>query len=352
MQTLLQDLGTDTHNDQREEPGSYADFSLSETYYALLTLTELTQPKNRRYYMKKRFVSLLGILVVTLIQSSLFTVSKTGANTFESAVGSESYEPVQSKEFKRSVEIDSGADFILETDKGSVLLTSWDRNQIEISARIDAPKNESEDYGKLAVEGARIDVTGDKRMLTVRSNFDAVPYKNNTLGQSKTLPDIHYEIRAPRNLNLRLDVDRSKLEVRAFTGKMRLQADRSPLIASDLEGEVHITIDRGSVELANLRGSLKVEADRTSGQVRALRLSGDSSIEIDRGTLDLGLSESQGLNIVANMTKRSGFNSDFAVSILASGKGVDKKRFEGTINGGGSKLLIESDRGTVNLKRE
>jgi hypothetical protein len=302
--------------------------------------------------MKRRIFLLSGILVLTLIQSSLFTASKTGAKAFENPSNAASSAPVQSKEFKRSVDIDSGADFALETDKGSVLLTSWERNQIEISARIDAPKNESEDYGKLAVEGARIDVTGDKRMLTVRSNFDGVPYKDNTLGQSKALPDIHYEIRAPRNLNLRLDVDRSKLELRAFTGKMRLHSDRSPFIASDLEGEIHISIDRGSVEVTNLRGSLKVEADRTSGQVRALRLSADSRIVIDRGTFDLGLSDSQGLNIVANLTKRSGFNSDFALPIPATGKGRDKKSFEATINGGGPRLSIESDRGTINLKRE
>lgn len=302
--------------------------------------------------MKKRFYLLSGILVLTLIQSSLFTEPKTGANTFESAWNSASYTFVQSKDFKRSVDIDSGADFTLQTDKGSVLLTSWDRNQVEISARIDAPKNESEEYGKLAVEGARIDVTGDKRMLTVRSNFDAVPYKDNTLGQSKTLPDIHYEIRAPRNLNLRLEVDRSKLEVRGFTGRARLQADRSPLVASDLEGDIHITIDRGSTELTNLRGSLKVETDRTNGQVRALRLSGDSSIEIDRGTFDLGLSQSQGLNLVANLSKRSGFNSDFEIAMPPIGKGRDKKSFEATINGGGPRLLIESDRGVINLKRE
>jgi hypothetical protein len=302
--------------------------------------------------MKKRFYLLAGILVLTLLQPSLFTESGSGANTFENAATSESFMPLQSKEFKRSVEVDRGADFILETDKGSVLLTSWDSSQIEISARIEAPKNESEDYGKLAVEGARIDVSGDKRMLTVRSNFDGVPYKDNTLGQSKTLPDIHYEIRAPRHLNLRLQVDRSKLEVRGFTGRTRLETDRSPLIASDLEGDIHITIDRGSAELTNLRGSLKVETDRTNGQVRALRLSGDSSIEIDRGTFDLGLSQSQGLNLVANLSKRSGFNSDFEITMPPTGKGRDRKSFEATINGGGPRLLIESDRGVINLKRE
>jgi hypothetical protein len=295
--------------------------------------------------MKKTIFTLLGILALTLLPQ-LESRSSAGALTTA---------PLQSKEFRKTVEVQSGGDFSLETDKGSVRLTSWNNNQVEIYARIDAPENESADYGREAVEGARIDITGDSRALTVRSNFDGVPNKGNVLNQSKTLPHIHYEIRAPRNLNLHIEVDRSKLEVQGFNGKIRLQLDRSPLVASDLEGEVQVSIDRGSINFNNLRGSLKIDADRTSGEFRALQLSGDSSIEIDRGTFDLGLASSQGLSIIANLSKRSGFSSDFEVNRpLSSGKGRDRdnKSFEGTINGGGPKLAIESDRGTINLKRQ
>jgi hypothetical protein len=292
--------------------------------------------------MKKSIFSLLGILALTLLPQ---VETRSKANVLTTA-------PLQAKEFRKTVDVQNGGDFTLETDKGSVRLTSWNSNQVEIYARIEAPENESADYGREAVEGARIDVTGDSRSLTVRSNFDGVPYKGSVINHSKTLPNIHYEIRAPRNLNLHIEVDRSKLEVQGFNGKIRLQTDRSPLIASDLEGEIQINMDRGSVDFNNVRGSLKVDADRTSGQFRALHLNGDSSIEIDRGTFDLGLSASQGLSIVANLSKRAGFSSDFEVTRPSIGKGRDNKSFEGTINGGGPRLSIESDRGKINLKRD
>lgn len=292
--------------------------------------------------MKKSIFFLFSILALTLLPH---VEIKSNASTLATA-------PLQSKEFRKTVDLQNGGDFTLETDKGSVRLTSWDSNQVEIFARIEAPENESADYGREAVEGARIDVTGGGRSLTVRSNFDGVPYKGNVINHSKNLPNIHYEIRAPRNLNLQVEVDRSKLEVQGFNGNIRLQTDRSPLVVSDLEGEIRINMDRGSVDSNNVRGSLKVDADRSNGQFRALQLNGDSSIGIDRGSFDLGLSASQGLSIVANLSKRSGFNSDFEVSRPSIGKGRDNKSFEGTINGGGPRLSIESDRGTVNLKRD
>jgi hypothetical protein len=292
--------------------------------------------------MKKSIFFLSGILALTFLPQ---VEIKSKASVVATA-------PVQSKEFKKTVDVQNGGDFTLETDKGSVRLTSWNSNQVEIYARIEAPENESADYGREAVEGARIDVTGDSRSLAVRSNFDGVPYKGSIVNHSKNLPNIHYEIRAPRNLNLHIEVDRSKLEVQGFNGIIRLQSDRSPLIASDLEGEIQINMDRGSVDSNNLRGSLKVDADRSNGQFRALHLSGDSRIEIDRGSFDLGLSASQGLSIIANLSKRSGFSSDFEVSRPSIAKGRDNKSFEGTINGGGPRLSIESDRGTVNLKRD
>lgn len=292
--------------------------------------------------MKKSVFFLLGIFALTLLPPF---ENRSSAGVLAPA-------PLQSKEFRKTVEVQSGGDFRLETDKGSVRLTSWNNNQVEIFARIEAPENESAEYGREAVEGARIDISGDGRGLTVRSNFDGVPNKGGVLNHSKSLPNIHYEIRAPRNLNLHIEVDRSKLDVQGFNGRIRLQTDRSPLVASDLEGDVQITMDRGSVDSSNLRGSLKVDADRSNGQFRALRLSGDSSIEIDRGSFDLGLSASQGLSIVANLSKRSGFSSDFEVARAGLARGRDNKSFEGTINGGGPKLAIDSDRGTVNLKRE
>jgi hypothetical protein len=289
--------------------------------------------------MKRNLFLLFAVLALVIAQSSEFIEARCRPQPDPAP---------QSKEFKKTVELEAGGDFTLKTDKGSVHVTSWDQNQVEIVARIDAPKDVDEDYGRRAVEGARIDVTGGGRSLSVRSDFDGVPYRDSFASRSKNLPDIHYEIRAPRSLNLSLDVDRSKVEVQGFKGKIRIETDRTPVTANDLTGEIHIRMDRGEARLSNLRGSLNVETDRTNSKLRAVHIDGDSQVEIDRGEFELALSQSQGLTVSANKSRRTNFESDFGLTT----KTFNENSIEGTINGGGPRLSIRADRGRISLKRE
>ncbi|HKP88117.1 MAG TPA: hypothetical protein VJZ26_18575 [Blastocatellia bacterium] len=286
--------------------------------------------------MKSRLFSFAAVAALIALQlSALPSQARTGA-------------AYQGKEFKRTVELESGGDFLLSSDKGSVRLTSWDNNQVEISARIDPPQNVSEDYGRRAVEGARIEVLGGGRSLTVRSNFDGVPYRDGLGDRSKTLPDIHYEIRAPRSLNVTVELDRSKLDIGGFRGKLKLETDRTSLKASDLEGDLRINMDRGQAELSNLRGSLDIQTDRTDSTLRSVRIEGDSRLEIDRGVFEMGLTGSQQLTINADFSRRTSFESDFGVAM----KTTSGKSFQGAINGGGPRFSINADRGRISLKRE
>src|SRR5215211_1797734 len=114
--------------------------------------------------MKSMFVLLFVFSALVILDNSPATASRVAAT--------------QSKDFKKTVAVENGANFRLETDKGSVRLTSWDSNQVEIVARIDPPENESAEYQKRAVEAARIDVLGGGSSLTVRSNFDDVPSRD------------------------------------------------------------------------------------------------------------------------------------------------------------------------------
>ena len=289
--------------------------------------------------MKSRLLQLAAIAALIALQLSTFP---SGAR----AVGSPAM--YQSKEFKRTVDFEAGGDFLLNSDKGSVRLTSWDNNQVEISARIDPPQNVGEDYGRRAVEGARIEVLGGGRSLTVRSNFDGVPYGEGFVNRSKCFPDIHYEIRAPRNMNITVELDRSKLDIQGFKGKLKLETDRTALKAADLEGDIRINTDRGEAQMSNLRGSLDIETDRTDFSLKSVRIEGDSRLEIDRGIFDIGLTGSQPLTINADLSRRASFESDFAVAM----KTVNGKSFQGAINGGGPRLSINADRGRINLRRE
>jgi hypothetical protein len=253
----------------------------------------------------------------------------------------------QNREFRKTVEFVPGGDLRFNTDKGSVRLTAWDQSRVEIYARIEAPEDVDADYGRRAVEAARIEVSGDARSLTIRSNFDDVPYKDGE-GRSRSLPDIHYEIRAPRNLNLNLGADRCKVEAQGFAGRIRIDTDRTPVTANDLSGEIQIRMDRGKVTVTRFQGRLDLHTDRTDSQLQAVRIDGDSRLNIGRGECEMRIPDSQGLTLNSRLGRRERLFNDFGLTVNSFN---DRNNIEGVINGGGPRLTIEGDRGVIRLKR-
>ena len=256
--------------------------------------------------------------------------------------------PPQSKDFKKTVELDSGGSLTLSTDKGSVRLTSWNQNQVEVVARIDPPEEASQDYSRRAVEGVVIEVIGGGRSVTVRSNFDGVPYRDDFGSRSRTLPNIHYEIRAPRSIQLNVEIDRSKIELNGFEGSITLNTDRTPVTASDLTGDIRVQMDRGQLTLAKIRGTVNLDTDRTDIDLQGVRFDGDSRFDMDRGELDIKLSENQGLSVETDISRRGDFSTDLQVNMRT----MRGKNFDGTINGGGPRLVFRTDRGRIRLRRE
>ena len=216
----------------------------------------------------------------------------------------------QTKSFNRTVDFTPGGDLRVNTDVGTVKITSWDRNQVEVIARIEGRNNESvsADYMRRAVEATEIEMIGSGNNLTVKANYENVPYESKWGGKNRVIPRIEWEIRAPRRANIDLDTDRSEADVRGFEGRHSLKTDRTPLRVEDMAGDIRLDIDRGKLEM---------------------RMAG-----------------SQGLNVSMNKERRSSFQSDFPITT----NGFSDDKIEGAINGGGPRLTLHTDRTQVYLK--
>lgn len=254
----------------------------------------------------------------------------------------------QSKSFEKTVAVQPGGILSVEASKGSVKLSSWDRNQIEIRAQIVAHSMVHADYAQRSVEATSVDVMTIGNAVRIRSNYDKVPSEHGWFGdESRTVPEIHYEIRAPRRLDLRLDIDRSNTTLTGFEGRLDLELDRSELAARDLTGSIRLEIDRGDRSvLDNVRGSLRLEADRTRLEIGFAKLDDRSMLRIDRGELQIGVPGRQGLSIDGDISRRANLDSDIPVRIHPNGSG----RFTAELNGGGPRLTIYSERAPVRLR--
>ncbi len=67
----------------------------------------------------------------------------------------------QSKTFNRTVDFTAGGDLRVSTDVGSVRLTSWERNQVEVVARIE---------GAINGGGPRLTLHTDRTQVFLKNN--------------------------------------------------------------------------------------------------------------------------------------------------------------------------------------
>lgn len=259
----------------------------------------------------------------------------------------------QTKNFNRTVEFAPGGDLRVNTDVGTLRLTAWERPEVEVVARIigrEGNGTSAEDMQR-SVEMTQIEITGgDGSPLTIKANYDGVNSENKKIWVSwnRHLPRIEWEIRAPRQLNLTLDVDRSEFaEVRGFDGRHLVNSDRTALRLDDISGDIRLGIDRGQgSQLNNVSGKLMVESDRTNLSFERLQLTGDSRMQVDRGVLDMRMAGAPGLSVSMNKERRSSFKSEFPFTMNSS----NEDKIEGTINGGGPRLTLQTDRTSVHLR--
>ncbi|MFB3126427.1 MAG: DUF4097 domain-containing protein, partial [Candidatus Acidiferrales bacterium] len=187
---------------------------------------------------------------------------------------------------------------------------------------------------------------------------------------SKTLPYVHYQIKAPRNLSIRLEDHKSDIDISGFdgdldldthkgtvkladlTGEIRLDTHKGRVEASGLSGDIRLNTHRGRMRLAGLRGRVRVETHRGEISIDALEIDGSSRLETHRGHIVLSLPESQGFDVRGEIGRRADFDSDFDITLRTFGRrDRNRDRIEGTINGGGPEIYINTYRGEIRLRR-
>ena len=254
----------------------------------------------------------------------------------------------QDRQFTRTVDLAPSGSLHVEGDKGSITISSWDQPQVEIRARIELPDDVPPDYAQAVVDATEVEVTASSGSVSVRSNYENVPERTG-IGRwgDKTVPAVHYDVRAPRRIDLRVDSDRGPARIRGFEGTLDIVIDRGELDLQDAAGDVRLDIDRGErSRLTNVRGSLTIDADRTDLRIEAAALERDSRIEIDRGDVDFRVAPDQRLTVRTDVSRRGSFRSDLPIQWMSE----DERRSEGHVNGGGPQLYLESDRANIGLR--
>lgn len=228
-----------------------------------------------------------------------------------------------SKTVRQSVALRSGATLSLSNHKGSLRLIPWERAEVEVEARIEAPAYLDGEWAAKLVEATRIEVVGGPEELKIETDSRLAPTPPGADGAP--CPFVHYEIRAPRALRIKLRDHESEIEIGGFSGAVEIATHKGTVRLTDFRGELEISTHKATVELADVA------------------IEDDSRVRSFKGTISILLARPQGLSLVVDLAKKAVFHGDFEGQ-------VDEKvggGLESSLAGGGPRLRIESQSGEI-----
>lgn len=269
----------------------------------------------------------------------------------------------------------AGGRFSIDNFNGSVEITGWDQNTVDISGT------------KYAESQSLLNAM----QIEASSSGNAVRVKT-------TRPDPHhgnmgakYVIRVPRQTtledvassngsirvedidgNAHLATSNGSVHLTKIHGNVDAHSSNGSIEVNDVKGNVNFRTSNGGVHADNVEGAF--EAETSNGGIRAhlhdtesghpIRLStsnGGIDLQVDslrqndvvastsNGPITVRMPGNVGARLHASTNSNGSVRSDFDV-LIHPGE-LSKHRMEGTIGGGGAKIDLTTSNGNINLVR-
>ena len=158
---------------------------------------------------------------------------------------------------------------------GAVSVEGWDRDSIEVHARIQTQAATQDQADRIA---------GQIKVVTSGSTISA---DGPEAGRRESW-GMSFVVFAPRRSDLKLDTDNGPIGVRDVTGRMTLTAHNGPVSLSGVGGDVHARTTNGPLDI-DLTGArwegTGLDAETTNGPVN-LAIPENYSAQLEFGTLN------------------------------------------------------------------
>jgi hypothetical protein len=172
------------------------------------------------------------------------------------------------KEITRTISLPGNGRVSLETYKGKILVTTWDRPEIEIVARVEADGSAAE-----SVRATDVRIGSRDGTVSIRSDYSRASTVSVAGPEAETgsLPFVNYTIRMPRT---------ASLSIKDYT---------STIDVANLKSDLTLNTYQGTAEISGLRGGLQLETYKGNVRVRFSRLARRSRIQTYQGRVRIDL---------------------------------------------------------------
>jgi hypothetical protein len=222
----------------------------------------------------------------------------------------------------------------VDTYKGSIRVTPWDRAEVSVEARIvpDDGSCGSERDQKRWMNATNVVVETSGGGVRIASDYDDLESVWHFFGSCTSRPFVHYKISLPRSASLKIHDYKSDTDIRDFAGKLTF-----------------VTY-KGSGALTGLSGAVDLETYK--GEVRAgfEKLSGDVRVETYKGDVALTFPSKAGFELRSDAGRRGRFSSDFEGTGAVHASRRSGLRSSATVNGGGPRVTLSTDKGSLAIR--
>lgn len=282
---------------------------------------------------------------------------------------------VRGEEITKSYTIAGRANVHVETNDGSVRVTSGDSKQVEFRVEY-----QGYELGRNLTVDSRQD--GDKVELIAR----IAGHWGINLGWGHNSRRLQIEVRMPQQGDLQVHTGDGAVEASGLSGNLAIDTRDGSVKGSGLNGTVDLHTGDGSITVDTLKGDIRlrtgdggIEARDLDGKVEAdsgdghIRLTGRfEALNVKTGDGSVNTQVMPGSKMAASWTLRTGdgsvdisLPSDFQANIDATtGDGhislgvpvtvegtFSKSEVRGKMNGGGQTLTIHTGDGSIRLSK-
>jgi hypothetical protein len=274
-------------------------------------------------------------------------------------------------EFHYSYALAPGGRLSIENLNGSIEISGWDRNQVEISGTRYASSESLLRSIKIEIANAADSIRiRTVRPLGVKGNMGAhyvirVPQKTELERVASSNGSVRIENVEGRG---RIDTSNGAIRVGRYRGSLEARTTNGSVDVTDTSGPLVIRTSNGAVKVGMFRGD--IDASTTNGRIEAHVQGADSNrplrFETSNGSINVAVDALQNSDVRASTsnggitlrlpagtgarvqarTNNAKISSDFEVSSKGA---ISKHRLEGTIGAGGPVLDLSTSNGSIKI---
>ncbi len=170
------------------------------------------------------------------------------------------------EEIKKSYSVSAGGNLVLESERGSINVDSWDKSQVEV----------------LVIKKARNQEKLKDFKVTFEKQGDTITIQGDGAWGSRV--NVEYKIKVPQTFNLNLKTGGGSIEVGDLSGIIKLDTSGGSIKVGNVKrGSVDVDTSGGSIEVGDVNGDLK--AQTSGGSIHTGKVTGESLVDTSGGSI-------------------------------------------------------------------